>query len=73
MVFSQVDDDWNKHGERLLFVGLQNIEEVVILKEAHSSVSNLQMNTTDTLDNSLEKFWDQVLNFINFANFEDLL
>jgi len=58
MVFSQVDNDRNEHGERLLFVSLQNIEEVVILKEAHSSVSNLQMNTTDTLDNSLEKLWD---------------
>ena len=73
MVLGQVYDDRDKHRERLVLVRLQDVEEVIILKEAHSSVSNLQMNTTDTLDNSLEQLWNQVLNLVDFAYFEYFL
>ena len=31
------------------------------------------MDTSDTLDNSLEEFWDEWLNFVDFTNFEDFL
>lgn len=31
------------------------------------------MDTTNTLDNSLEKSWDEVLNLVNFADLKDLL
>jgi len=73
VILSQVHDDWDEHGERLLLVGLENVEEIVILEEAHGSIGNLQMNTTNTFDDSLEQLRNQRLNFVNLANFEDLL
>ena len=73
MVLRQVNDNGNEHWERLFLVCLQDVEEIVILEETHSSISNLQMDTANTLDDSFEKLWDQVFNFINLTNFEDFL
>lgn len=73
MVLSKVYNDWNKHWECLLFISLEDVEEVVILEEAHSSISHLEMDTSDTLYDSLEESWDEVVNFVNFAYFQDFL
>ena len=73
MVLGQVYDDRDKHRERLVLVRLQDVEEVIVLKEAHSSVSYLQMDATNALDNSLEQLWNQVLNLVDFAYFEYFL
>lgn len=73
VIISEVYNDWNQHGEGLILVGLEDVEEVVILKEAHSSISYLQVNTTDASDNTLEEFGDQMLNLVNFADFQDFL
>ena len=43
--FSHVDDDGHKQRESVALVGLEDVEEVVILKEAHGSVSHLQMQS----------------------------
>ena len=69
MVFSQINDDWHQHRESLLLVRLENIQEVVIFEEAHRSVSNLKMDASDTFHYPLEQAWNQVLNFVNFADF----
>lgn len=73
VIISEVYNDWNQHGEGLILVGLEDVEEVVILKEAHSSISYLQVNTTDASDNTFEEFGDQMLNLVNFADFQDFL
>lgn len=73
MVLGQVYDDRDKHRERLVLVGLQDVEEVIVLEEAHSSVSYLQMDATNALHNSLEQLWNQVLNLVDFAYFEYFL
>ncbi len=73
MVLSQVNDDWNKHWEGLLLVGLQDVQEVVILEEAHGSIGNLQVNTSNALHNSFKELVDQVFDLVNFAYFEDFL
>lgn len=73
MVFSEVNDDWNQHWESFLFVVLKDIEEVVILEEAHSSIGNLEMDTTNALNDSLEKFDDKSINLIDFTDFENFL
>lgn len=73
MVFSQVYNDWNQHWECLLLIGLQNIEEVVILEEAHGSVCNLQMDATNALDDSLEQSRNEMFNLVNFTNFKNFL
>ena len=73
MVVSQINDNWDKHRESLVLVGLQNVEEIVIFKEAHCSVSNLQMDTTNTSYNSFEKSSDQTFNFVYFTNFKNFL
>jgi hypothetical protein len=54
VVFSEVHNDGNQHGEGLFFVGFENIEEIVVLKEAHGSISHLQMNASNALNDALE-------------------
>jgi hypothetical protein len=61
MVRRQINDDWNQHWECFLLVRLQNVEEVVILKEAHGSVTDMHILTSDTSDHSFEEFWDEML------------
>ena len=72
MVLSKVYNDWNKHWESLFLVSLQNIQEIIVFEEAHRSICNLKMNTSNTLNNSLEKFWDEMFDLIDFTDFEDL-
>jgi len=73
VILRQVNDNWHKHWEGLILVGLQDVEEVVVFEEAHGSISYLQMNATDAFHDSLEQFLDQMLNFVDFANFKDFL
>ena len=73
MRVSQLVDDGHKHGESLVLVCLQNVKEVVVFEEAHCSVSNLQMITSNRFDNAFEETGDQMLDLLNFAHFEDLL
>lgn len=73
MVLSKVNNYGNQHWECFFFVGLKNVEEVVILKETHGSISNLKMDTTDALDDSLEKLGDQSIDLIDFTNLKNLL
>jgi len=73
VIFSEINDNWYKHGESLLFVCLQNIQEVVVFKEAHSSICDLEMDAANAPDNSFEQSRDQVLNLLNFADFKDFL
>jgi hypothetical protein len=73
MVVSQVYYYWYKHGKGLIFICLQNVEEIIVLKEAHCSISDLQVDTSDTSYDSLEEPWNQVFNFINFTYLKDFL
>ena len=73
MILCEVDDDRHKHWESFLFVSLQNVQKVIILEEAHSSVSNLEVDTTNAFDNSLEQSWDEGVNLIDLTDFKDLL
>jgi hypothetical protein len=73
VILGQVNDNWHKHWERFLLIGLQDVEEVIVLKEAHGSISNLQVDTTNAFYNSLEELWDQMFNFVDLANFKHLL
>ena len=73
MVLSQVHDDWNKHWERLFLVRFQDVQEIVIFEEAHCPVSNLQMDTADAFNDSLEQFGYQMVDLVNFTDFEYFL
>ena len=73
MVLSQVNDYRYKHGECFLLISLQNVQEIIVFKEAHRSVRHLQVNTANTLHNSLEQFWYQMLYFVDFAYFQYFL
>lgn len=54
VVLSQVDNDGHQHRECLLLVGLQDVEEVVVLKVAHGTIGDLKVNTANTLNDPLE-------------------
>ena len=73
VVLSQVDNDGHEHGESLLLVSLKDVQEVVILKEAHGSVSDLEVDSSDALHDPLEQLWDLVLDLVRLADLEDLL
>lgn len=73
VIICEIHNDWDKHWECFIFIGLEDVEEVVILEEAHGSVCDLKMNTTNASDDSFEKLWNQVLNLIHFANFKNFL
>lgn len=73
VVFRQINDNRNQHWESLFFICLQNVQEVIIFKEAHRSIGNLKVDTADTFNNSLEKFWDQTIYFVYFTYLKYLL
>lgn len=73
VVLRQINDDRYQHMESLILVGLQNVQEVVILKETHRSVGHLQVDTSNTGHDSLEESGDQSHNFVNLANLQDFL
>lgn len=73
MVFSQLYYGWNQHWEGLFLICLKDIKEIIVLKEAHGPVGNLQMDATNAPDDPLEQFWNQMFYFIYFTNFEHLL
>ena len=68
VVLRQINNDRNQHVESLILVGLQDVQEVVILEEAHSSVSHLQVDTSNAGHDSLEESLDQPRNFVNLAD-----
>jgi hypothetical protein len=73
MILCKVNDDWHQHWEGLLFVCLQDVKEVIVLKKAHCTIGNLQVDSTDTPDDSLEESWDEMLNFVYFADLKNFL
>lgn len=71
MSLGQVTNDGNEKWESVRFVGFEDVEEVVILEEAHRSVSDLQMKTRNALHKSFEYLWNVWFEFCNLACFED--
>jgi len=55
---SNRSNNWNEEGECEIFVCFQYCEEIVIFKEAHSPICYLQVWSSYTFDESLEKFVD---------------
>ena len=41
MVLCEMDDNRHQHGESLVLVSLEDVEEVVVLEEAHCTVGHL--------------------------------
>jgi hypothetical protein len=73
MVFGQIDNDGDQHWECFLLIGFEDVQEVVVFEETHSSISDLKMNATNAFNNSFEKSRNKVFNSINLAHFKDLL
>ena len=54
MILSELNNDRYEDWESLLFVSLEDVKEVVILKEAHGSVCNLEMDSTNASDDAFK-------------------
>ena len=54
VVLCELDDNGHEHWEGLLLVRLEDVEEVVVLEEAHGAVSNLQVVTANGLDDTFK-------------------
>ncbi len=61
------------HWERCLLVHLENIEEVVVLEEAHGTIGDLEMAARNALDYPLEDAGHQDAQLIRLADLQDLL
>ena len=73
VIISQVNDDRHEHRECLVFVRLQDIEEIIVLEEAHGSVGHLQVISSNAFNNTLEKALNQRLDVFDFADLNNLL
>lgn len=73
MIFCKVYNYWNKHGEGLFFISLEYGEEVIVFEEAHSSICNLQVSSSNTSNNSSEERSDEWLDFVYLAYFQYFL
>ena len=73
VVFCKVHDDGDKHRESLVFVLFQNVEEVIVLKEAHGAVCHLQVIAADRAHDPLEEALNERLYLLDFADFKNLL
>ena len=69
VILCEVNDNGNQQGESLLLISLKDSQEVVILKEAHGSVSNLKMSSADASNYPSEELGDERLDLVNFTNF----
>ena len=58
MVVCKIYDHRDEHGEGLLLVGLKDVEEVVVFKETHGSVSDLKVDTANASYDPLEQLGD---------------
>lgn len=73
VVICKVNNHRNKHGEGLVLIGLEDVEEVIVLEEAHGSVGHLQMDASDAAHDSLEELRDEVLHLVDFTDLEYFL
>lgn len=73
VVFGQIYNYRHEHGERLRLVGLQDVQEVVVLEETHRAVGHLQVDAPDALHDAPEQLGDQRLHLLHFADLEHLL
>lgn len=71
MSISHVADDWNQEWESVGFIGLQDVQEVVIFEETHRSVSYLQVEPRNALHQSFEYSRNEWLKFSDLASFEN--
>ena len=72
MILCKVHYNWNKHWERFLFIGLENVEEVIIFEKAHCSIGDVKVRTSDALDESGEKSLQQRLVLSELLALDDL-
>ena len=72
MSISNGSNDWNEHGEDNRLISPKNLQEIIILKETHSPISNLQMRSRDTPDKPLKQLWDIRLKLLHVTDLKDL-
>jgi len=73
VVVGQVHDHRDQHGEGLVLVGLEDVQKVVILEEAHRSIGNLEMDSANALHDSLEQTRNEPVYLLDFTHFKYLL
>ena len=54
MILSELNNDRYEDWEGLLFISLEDVKEVVILKEAHRAISYLQVVSANAFRNALK-------------------
>ena len=69
VIVCEIDDHLDKHWECFIFVGLQDVEEVVIFEKAHCAVCHLEEYTANAADNAFEEFRNKMLYFVYLAYF----
>ncbi len=72
MLLSKMADHRHQHWEDLVLVRSQDRQEIIILKEAHSSISNLEMRASYASNQSFEESGDQGFQLEDVTDFQNL-
>jgi len=65
-------NDRNKEWEGIAFVSFENVQEIIILEKAHSSISHLKMQTRNAFNKPFENFGNIRLKFLHLTCFQNL-
>jgi|NOAtaT_7_FD_contig_81_1558714_length_1692_multi_3_in_0_out_0_4 hypothetical protein len=60
MGFSQCGNDGNEERECEILVCFKNSKEIIVLEEAHSTIGDLEVWASNTLNESFKKFRNEV-------------
>jgi hypothetical protein len=82
MIISQFINFWYHNWENFILILSYDIQEILVFKEAHGSITDVHILTSDTSDHPFEEFWYEMLhsgwvdylqNFFELCQIQELL
>ena len=61
VIVCELGNNWDEQREGVCLEVSHNIQEEFVLKEAHSSVGDLEMRASNAFNDSLEEFRDNII------------
>lgn len=73
MCVGKASDHRDDHGKSGLLVHFEDVEEIVVLEEAHGSVCDLKVTSGNALDDPFKDLRHEHAQLIGLAHLQDLL
>lgn len=71
VIVGKLRDNRNKKRESVSLKVTDNVQEEFIFEETHGSISDLEVRTSNTLNNTLEELGDYIIKTLAVTNFDD--